>query len=176
MGQSRSMQFSAGQKIGSNLWISVSLTSRRERSEMRGCLAGTQLWGLFSCICAFFSPPQEEGVLFKSLQQKKFALLQRLSRYKPHYGLYAFIDVLFTHSATFGAYFRSRNTWWVNPFLFCLYCVEVHVIKFKLENTGGGKKAVFIFKSSNKLDNQYCCWISTECSLLYFWFSVKRQE
>lgn len=48
------MQCSTDQKIGNNLWISVSLASRGKRSEMPGCSAGAQLWGLFSCIRVFF--------------------------------------------------------------------------------------------------------------------------
>lgn len=81
-------------------------------SEMPGCFAAAQLWGLFSCICASFSGGR---TLVQSLQQKGklSAEVAALTHYSPRYGLYVFIDVLFTQSSIFGSYFRCRNTWWV---------------------------------------------------------------
>lgn len=78
-----------------------------------------------SAFAPFFSPGGR--TLFKVYNRKeKSALKWQLSHYSPRYGLYVFVDVLFTQSSTFGSYFRCRNTWWVIHFLHfavLLHCV-----------------------------------------------------
>lgn len=129
------MQLIAGQKIGNNLWVSVSLASRGKRSEMPGCFAGAQLWGLFSCICAF---PGGRTLLSVCSKKENLALKWQLSHYSPRYGLYVFIDVLFTQSSIFGVYFRSKSAWWVihSVSLYFLHtflrCREMHCKVYKV--------------------------------------------
>ena len=144
MGQSWSMQFSAGQKIGSDLWISVSLASKKKEREKERKKERNARLLRWSSTLRTFSPafvrfPFFFSFLFfffffsffffcswgreKSLQQKgklsaevaALTLQKKKKKRKesPRYGLYVFIDVLFTQSRIFGSYCRCRNTWWV---------------------------------------------------------------
>lgn len=142
MGQSWSMQFSAGQKIGSDLWISVSLASKKKKRKRNARLLR---WSstlrtfspAFVRFSFFFSFLFFSFFLFRrkerSLQQKgklcaEVAALTLRKKKSPRYGLYVFIDVLFTQSSIFGSYSRCRNTWWVihlftSPsFFFLCFC------------------------------------------------------
>lgn len=141
------MQLIAGQKIGNNLWVSVSLASRGKRSKMPGCFAGAQLWGLFSCICAF---PGGRTLLSVCSKKENLALKWQLSHYSPRYGLYVFIDVLFTQSSIFGVYFRSKSAWWVihSVSLYFLHmflrCREMHCKVYKVGGNNDKNEALHL--------------------------------
>lgn len=188
-----------------NGWDSLGLCSSAQAKRLETTFEYPSVWRLegnaqkcpaaslqlnsedLSCICAFCS--QGRTLLKVYNRKENSALKWQLSHYIPRYGLYVFIDVLFTLSTFFGSYFRCRNTWWVVHLLF-LQSVSILCALKSLNVEGQLSKnygLIPLIGPHNKSDSltvmdevNAVCWtawlpfLSAELLLIAFYFSVLK--